>query len=67
MIYNVKDLTSPALIIHDEDDVSVNWEQGKMITDAWPGARFMKTSGLGHGRVLRDKQVIAAVVAFIKA
>jgi pimeloyl-ACP methyl ester carboxylesterase len=66
MIYNVKELTAPALIIHDEDDVSVNWEQGKMIAAAWPGAQFIKTSGLGHGRILRDKQVVAAAVDFFK-
>ena len=66
MLYNVKHLTALALIIHDEDDVSVNWEQGKMIAAAWPGARFMKTSGLGHGRILRDQQVVAAAVEFIK-
>ena len=66
MIHSVNKLSAPALIIHDEDDVSVSWQQGKMIADAWPGARFMKTSGLGHGRILRDKQVIAAAVDFIK-
>jgi len=65
-VYSVKELTVPALIIHDEDDTSVSWEQGKMIADAWPGATFMKTSGLGHGRILRDTQVVAAAVAFIK-
>lgn len=65
-VHNVQNLTAPALIIHDENDVSVPWQQGRMIADAWPGARFMKTSGLGHGRILRDKQVIAAAVEFIK-
>jgi len=65
-VHNVQHLDAPALIIHDEDDVSVPWQQGRMIADAWPGARFMKTSGLGHGRILRDRQVIAAAVEFIK-
>ena len=37
-----------------------------MIADAWPGARFMKTSGLGHGRILRDQRVVAAAVGFIE-
>jgi len=66
MVHSVENLSAPALIIHDEDDVSVSWQQGKMITDAWPGAQFMKTGGLGHGRVLRDKQIVAAAVDFIK-
>ena len=64
-VHNVQHLDAPALIIHDEDDVSVPWQQGRMIADAWPGARFMKTSGLGHGRILRDRQVVKAVVEFI--
>jgi len=63
-VHNVRHLTTPALIIHDEHDVSVPWQQGRMIADAWPGARFMKTSGLGHGRILRDRQVIKEVVEF---
>ena len=65
-VYSVKELAAPALIIHDEDDNSVGWEQGKIIASAWPGAQFLKTSGLGHGRILRDKQVVAAAVEFIK-
>ena len=66
IVENVPDLSVPALIIHDEDDHNVPWQQGKMIADAWPGAQFMKTSGLGHGRILRDKAVVAAAVDFIK-
>mgnify|MGYP001553955747 FL=1 len=65
-VYNVKELDVPALIIHDENDASVNWEQGKIISDAWPGAVFMKTSGLGHGRVLRSREVVASTLEFIK-
>ena len=65
-VVNAPDLSVPALIIHDEDDHNVPWQQGKMIADAWPGARFMKTSGLGHGRILRDKAVVRAAVDFIK-
>ena len=62
---NVQGLDVPALIIHDEDDVGVPWQQGKKIADAWPGAQFLKTKGLGHGRILRDTQTIQAVVDFI--
>jgi pimeloyl-ACP methyl ester carboxylesterase len=64
-VHNVRHLHAPALIIHDEDDVSVPWQQGRMIAAAWPGARFMKTGGLGHGRILRDRQVVKAAVEFI--
>jgi len=64
-VVNVRELEVPALIIHDENDHSVPWEQGKIIANAWPGARFMKTSGLGHGRILRNQAVVDAAVDFI--
>lgn len=62
---NARRLTSPALIVHDELDTSVPWTQGERIAAAWPGARFLKTSGLGHGRILRDRMVVDATVKFI--
>ena len=65
MLNNVRDLNVPALVIHDADDASVPWQQGEMIAAAWPGARLMKTQGLGHGRILRDPAVVEAAVAFI--
>jgi pimeloyl-ACP methyl ester carboxylesterase len=64
-LVNVRDLTVPALVIHDTDDNSVPWQQGEMIAAAWPGARFMKTQGLGHGRILRDRDIVEAAVAFL--
>lgn len=64
-VNNVRDLAVPALVIHDTDDASVPWQQGELIAAAWPGAGFMKTQGLGHGRILRDRAVVEAAVAFI--
>jgi pimeloyl-ACP methyl ester carboxylesterase len=64
---NAARLQVPALVIHDEHDSSVPWRQGSLIAGAWPGARFMKTRGLGHNRILRDPYVIEQVVAFINA
>ena len=66
-VVNVRELDMPALVIHDEYDHSVPWEQGKIIANAWPGAQFLKTSGLGHGRILRDKTVTNATVDFINS
>lgn len=66
-VVNVRELDVPALIIHDENDRSVPWEQGQIIAGAWPGARFLKTTGLGHGRILRNPAVVAAAVDFINA
>lgn len=63
---NVKQLAVPALVIHDEQDISVPWVHGRRIADAWPNALFLMTTGLGHGRILRDAAVVEAAVAFIR-
>ncbi len=60
-----KELSTPALIIHDELDLDVDWKEAEAIATSWHGARFMKTSGLGHRRILRDPDVVAAVVSFM--
>jgi len=62
---NARTLTTPALIVHDRDDREVPWQQGKMIADAWPGALWLATSGLGHRRILRDAATVKAVVDFL--
>ncbi|MEZ5542703.1 MAG: alpha/beta fold hydrolase [Pseudomonadota bacterium] len=62
---NVRRLAGPALIVHDELDSSVPWQQGARIAAAWPGARLLKTRGLGHGRILRDRETVRTVVDFI--
>jgi pimeloyl-ACP methyl ester carboxylesterase len=64
---NAARLDAPALVIHDEDDSSVPWQQGRLIADAWPGAQFVTTQGLGHTRILRDPAVIERVAGFIGA
>lgn len=60
-----RNLSTPALIIHDDHDYDVIWTQGQQLADAWPNASFIKTSGLGHRRILRDRAVITSVVNFI--
>lgn len=57
----------PALIVHDEQDSDVPWQEGEALARAWPGAQFQRTHGLGHRRVLRDPGVIAQAVRFIAA
>jgi pimeloyl-ACP methyl ester carboxylesterase len=64
---NARRLDAPALVIHDMDDDGVPWQQGEMIAAAWPGARFIKTRGLGHNRILRDPATVRTVVEFITA
>ena len=62
---NAAELSIPALIIHDKNDSEVPWQQGALLADAWPGARFVQTQGLGHTRSLRDSATIQKTVNFI--
>lgn len=63
---NVYGLRVPALVIHDEDDADVPWQQGQAVARAWDNARFIKTSALGHRRILRDTSTIETAVEFVK-
>ena len=63
---NVRELSIPALIIHDEDDRDVPLEQGRRLLEAWPGARLETTRGLGHRRILRDADTIQKAVDYIR-
>ena len=46
-----REMTTPLLVIHDQDDHEALWEDGAALTEAWPGARMITTSGLGHRRI----------------
>jgi pimeloyl-ACP methyl ester carboxylesterase len=58
-------LAARALLIHDRGDRVVPWRQGRAFAQHWPGARFLLTEGLGHGRVLQDDGVIRSVADFV--
>lgn len=62
---NVGQLPQPALIIHDKHDREVPSELSEKLAAYWPAARLYLTEGLGHRRVLRNKEVIRTVVEFI--
>ncbi len=55
----------PLLVVHDRDDREVPFADGAAIAAAWPGARFLETSGLGHRRVLREPAVVASIAGFV--
>jgi pimeloyl-ACP methyl ester carboxylesterase len=65
MVNTVKQLKIPGLLIHDSHDVDIPWQEGHAVAQEWSNARFIKTSGLGHRRILRDATVIESVVRFI--
>jgi pimeloyl-ACP methyl ester carboxylesterase len=63
----VRDLKTPGLIVHDRGDEDAPFAEGEELHRAWRGSRFFATTGLGHRRVLKSKEVIAEIVAFLSA
>ena len=63
---SVASIDAPALVIHDEGDADVRIAAGLAVARAWPGARFVRTSGLGHNAILRDPGVVRDAVDFIR-
>lgn len=56
----------PALIIHDEDDFDVLYEQGKLLNQHWKNSELFTTKSLGHRRILKSEKVVEKTVDFIK-
>lgn len=57
----------PTLVVHDREDRETRWQDGADIAAAWPGAELRSTTGLGHNRILRDPDVVRAIVEFLDA
>jgi pimeloyl-ACP methyl ester carboxylesterase len=57
--------TAPLLVVHDTGDRVVPFEDGRTIAQAARNGRLVTTQGLGHHRVLRAPEVLAAVVPFV--
>jgi predicted alpha/beta hydrolase family esterase len=53
------------LIIHDRSDREVGINHGERLALLWPNAQLLATDGLGHRRILRDDDTIAAAVALL--
>jgi pimeloyl-ACP methyl ester carboxylesterase len=60
-------LDTPLLVIHDRGDAEVPWQHGVAVARAWRGAQMLTTDGLGHRRILRAPDVVAAAVGFVAA
>ena len=65
--YFVQHLPRPidVLLIHDEGDKEVLIQHAEKFIRLYPSAKLLKTSGLGHTRILKDDQVIRECVTFI--
>ena len=59
-------MRQPALILHDVGDRDVPFAHGRAIAEAWPAARFIPLSGVGHTRILSDEEVLRSTVAFLQ-
>lgn len=57
-------MTTPLLVIHDDDDRDVSVVDGERLAATWPGATFHRTQGLGHQRILGDAEVVALATRF---
>lgn len=53
------------LLVHDEDDRDVPISHAVEMNRKWKEARFIRTSGLGHRRILRDATVIDECLDFL--
>ena len=56
----------PALIVQDDADPQAPHAESRALAEDI-GAEFMTTSGLGHNRVLADRQVADRVIRFLEA
>lgn len=56
----------PVLIIHDTDDTDVNVKAAHHIKENLLNSEIMITSGLGHRKILGNKEVINKIIEFIQ-
>ncbi len=67
-LHSVRNLPNPIslLLIHDENDRDVFIEHPIALLKVYRQAEFLRTSGLGHARILRDQKVIDTCLKFIR-
>ena len=53
------------LVVHDKQDLFVDFSNAKETVEAWENANLLITTGLGHNRILWDHEVIKQVADFI--
>lgn len=55
------------LMIHDEGDEDVFILHAEELLKVYPSAKLIKTSGLGHTRILKDERVISKAIEFLRS
>lgn len=52
------------LIIHEKKDYSVSFTETKKLQKMWPKSMILETTGLGHNKILKSKEVADVVSNF---
>jgi len=65
-INTIQSYEGELLFIHDENDHEVPIEEVTPLHQSKPDAKIMITSGLGHRRIMRDDDVVKAILAFLQ-
>ncbi|MCZ6701816.1 MAG: alpha/beta hydrolase [Ignavibacteria bacterium] len=55
----------PILLIHDEEDREVPIQHPLLFQEVKPEAKLIRTTGLGHTRILKNERVIDETISFI--
>lgn len=63
-VRNASGMRASTLVVHDTSDRVIPFAHGERLAAALPDARLLRTSGLGHRRILDDRSTVASVVAF---
>ena len=63
----VKEINTPGLIIHCQDDVDTPAESAKQIHANWKKSTLVLTKNLGHRRILKNKEVAQSIIDFLKS
>lgn len=68
-LHTIQHLPHPIdlMVVQDEDDTDVLLMHAIELLKVYPSAKLLRTSGLGHSRILKDDHVIARCVDFIKS
>ena len=61
-----KAVTIPTLVLHDTQDKNVDVSSAYKIRQNLIKGELLVTNGLGHHRILRDKDIVHKIVEFIK-
>jgi pimeloyl-ACP methyl ester carboxylesterase len=58
-------ITKPILLIHDTHDMIIPFNDANKLKTLLPNSKLIKTTGLGHQRILGDSQIISNIMSFL--